>query len=60
MLILIDKNNKHRCNGELALHVLDMIESTIQAAKTSIPKAMRTTCERPKNFSENEITQLMK
>ena len=60
MIDSIDKNNKHRCNGELALHVLDMIESTIQAAKTSIPKAMRTKCERPRNFSENAIAKLMK
>ena len=36
-----------------------MIDLTIQAAKTSVPKVMRTTCEQPKYFPENEVSKLM-
>lgn len=59
MISCIDNNKKHRCNGQLALHVLDMIDLTIKAAKTSVPKVMRTTCEQPKYFPESEISELM-
>ena len=56
----IEKNNQHRGNGELALHVLDMIDSTIKAAQTSTLQSMRTICEQPRYFSEDEISKLMK
>ena len=35
MIYSIENNLEHRCNGELALHVLDLIESTIKSAETS-------------------------
>ena len=58
--VCIEKNNQHRCNGELALHVLDMIDSTIKAAQTSILQSMRTTCEQPRYFPEDKVARLMK
>ena len=60
MIDCIEKNSLHRCNGELVLHVLDMIDSTIEAAQTSTLQSMRTTCEQPRYFSEDEISRLMK
>ena len=60
MIYSIENNKKHRCNGELALHVLDIIDSTILAAKTSKQTKMRTSCEKPRYFSEEEISSLIK
>ncbi len=34
MIYSIENNRKHRCNDQLALHVLDIIESTILAAES--------------------------
>ena len=60
MINCIDSNKKHRCNGELALHVLDMIDSTIRSAKISKPIELSTNCEQPKYFPEEEISELIK
>ena len=60
MISCIDSNKKHRCNGELALHVLDMIDSTIRSAKISKPIELSTYCEQPKYFPEEEISELIK
>ena len=60
MIDCIEKNNQHRCNGEMALHVLDMIDSTIKAAQTLTSESMRTTCELPRYFPEDEVARLMK
>ena len=60
MISCIDSNKKNRCNGELALHVLDMIDSTIRSAKISKPIELSTNCEQPKYFPEEEISKLMK
>ena len=60
MIDAIENNRTNRCNGKLSLHVLDMIDSTINAAINDIEQNLRTSCERPSVFSENEIKQLMK
>ncbi len=60
MINAIENNRTNRCNGELSLHVLDMIDSTINAAINGIEKNLRTSCEKPVVFSENEIKKLMK
>ena len=60
MISCIYSNKKHRCNGELALHVLDMIDSTIRSAKISKPIELSTHCEQPKYFPEEEISELIK
>ena len=59
MLYAIEKGKKHRCNGELSLHVLDIIESTMKAAITGTPQKIKTTCDKPKKFTEQEIKKLM-
>ena len=60
MIDAIVSKRANRCNGKLSLHVLDMIDSTINAAINGVEQNLRTNCERPAVFSENEIKQLMK
>ena len=60
MINAIENNITNRCNGELSLHVLDIIDSTINAAINGAEQNLRTSCEKPVVFSENEIKKLMK
>ena len=60
MINAVENNRNNRCNGELSLHVLDIIDSTINAAINGVEHNLRTSCEKPVVFSENEIKQLMK
>ena len=60
MIDAIENKRTNRCNGKLSLHVLDMIDSTINAAINGAEQDLRTNCERSMVFSENEIKQLMK
>ena len=55
----IQKNKKHRCSGDLSLHVLDIIESTMKAANTGIPQKIQTKCDRPKKFTEEEVKKIL-
>ena len=59
MLYCIENNQNHRCNAELALHVLDIIESTMLAAISKTPRKIRTTCKKPKFFPEEEVSKLL-
>ena len=60
MIYSIENNRKHRCNGEIALHVLDIIESIIIASETKNEVLLRSTCYQPEPFSEDEIKLLLK
>jgi|TARA_B100000959_G_scaffold220745_1_gene233318 predicted dehydrogenase len=60
MIDAIENKRVNRCNGKLSLHVLDIIDSTINAAINGVEQDLRTSCERPSVFSENEIKKLMK
>ena len=60
MAYCIDKKKIHRCNGEVSLHVLDLIQSTMQSAKTNKPIRLSTTCKIPKLFTNKEINKLMR
>ena len=60
MISCINNNKQHRCNGILALHVLDLIESTIKSSISSDKIELQTTCEKPKPFTEKEISRLIK
>ena len=58
MLYCIENKKKHRCSGELSLHVLDIIDSIMQAAISKTHKEMRTTCKKPEFFPEEEIKKI--
>ena len=60
MIYSIENNIQHRCNGDLALHVLDIIESTIIASETKKEVSLRSTCEQPKPLLEEQIKLLIK
>ena len=60
MIYSIENNIQHRCNGNLALHVLDIIESTIIASETKKEVSLRSTCEQQKPLSEEQIKLLIK
>ena len=60
MIYAIENNKPHRCSGELAFHVLDIINTTIDAAKNNKEIEIQSTCRKPDLFLEKEISLLMK
>ena len=60
MIYSLENNKKHRCNDELALHVLDIIESTIIASDTKKEISLRSSCNQPEPFTEKEVKLLIK
>ena len=60
MAYCIENKKIHRCNGELSLHVLDIIQSTMKASITGKKQKIKTTCKRPKLFSFKEIKKILK
>ena len=55
--MLNKKNNM--CNGELSLHVLDIIQSIMQACKSGKVKFIKTKCKKPKIFKISDIKQIL-
>ena len=60
MAYCIENKKTHRCNGELALHVLDIIQSTMKASVIGKKQKIRTTCKKPRHFSLKEIKKILK
>ncbi len=60
MAYCIENRKLHRCNGELSLHVLDIIQSTMKASVSGKKQKIRTTCKIPKRFSQKEIKKILK
>ena len=60
MIDSIENNRKHRCNGNLALHVLDIIECAMISSIYKVEVDLRSTCERPIPFDDEEVQKLLK
>ena len=60
MAYAIENKKTNKCNGELSLHVLDIIQSTMKASITGIPQKIKTKCKIPKKFSNEEIKKILK
>ncbi len=60
MAYCIANRKLHRCNGELSLHVLDIIQSTMKASTTGKKQKIKTTCKIPKRFTLKEINKILK
>jgi predicted dehydrogenase len=60
MAYCIENGLKHRCSGELSLHVLDIIKSTMKAADTQTPQEIKTTCKKADFFTLEEIQKILK
>ena len=59
--MILEKNKKiNKCNGELSLHVLDIIQSTMKACKTNKPQVIKTTCKKPGLFQTKDIKKILK
>ena len=60
MAYSIEKKKIHKCNGELSLHILDIIQSTMKACKSGKEQLITTTCKKPNLFSSIEIKKLLR
>ena len=60
MAYCIQNNKKHRCNGDLSFHVLDIIQSIMIAAKKRKRINIKSSCSTPKKFSSTEIRKILK
>ena len=50
MAYSIENKKINKCNGELSLHVLDIIQSTMKACTSGIPQKIKTTCKKASIF----------
>ena len=60
MAYCIQNNKKHRWNGDLSFHVLDIIQSIMIAAKKRKRINIKSSCSIPKKFSSSEIRKILK
>ena len=47
MALAIEQNRRHRCNEAVALHVLEVMDKSLESAALGHKLALTTTCERP-------------
>ena len=60
MISSIQKKKLHKCNGNLSLHVLNIIEGIHKSARTRKKFHFKTKCEKPKFFTNKEINSIIK
>ena len=59
MAYCIENKKDNKCNGELSLHVLDIIQSIMQACKFGKTKFIKTKCKKPKLFKISDINKIL-
>ena len=60
MIYSIQNKKKHRCNGDLSLHVLNIIDAIHKSAKSGKRFNIKTTCEKPRFFTNKDINAIIK
>ena len=60
MIYSIQNKKIHRCNGNLSLHVLNIIEAIHLSARNNKKQRISVKCEKPKPFSNIEINSILK
>ena len=60
MAYCIENRKIHRCNGELSLHVLDIIQSMMRSSKSQKLEILLTKCEIPSRFTQEKIKKILK
>ncbi len=60
MAYSIEHKKLNRCNGELSLHVLDIIQTTMVAANSGETLDIKTSCNVPSFFNIEDISAIMK
>ena len=56
MAIAIDKNQPHRASGDLAFHVLEIMESILKSAKGDQRITMKSTVAQPQKVPFSSLT----
>ena len=59
MAYSIENKRKHLCNGEISLHVLEIITSIMKAAKFGTSVSINSNCVKPKKFLEIDAKKLL-
>tara|TARA_B100000941_G_scaffold255103_1_gene203609 strand:- start:858 stop:2015 length:1158 start_codon:yes stop_codon:yes gene_type:complete len=60
MLQSIKFKKKHRCNGDLSLHVLNIIDAIQKSASSGKRKKITISCKKPLFFNKREIKSILK
>jgi predicted dehydrogenase len=60
MAYSIENENIHMCNGELSLHVLDVIQSIMRSAKNEKTELLSTECNISKLYTQDKIKKILK
>ena len=60
MIFSIQNKKINKCNGNLSLHVLNIIEAIHVSAKKNKSQKITVKCEKPKFFTNKEINSIMK
>jgi len=60
MAYAIENKIEHMCNGELSLHVLDIIQSIMRSAKLKKTETLSTKCKIPSKFTQDRIKKILK
>ncbi|WP_435162474.1 Gfo/Idh/MocA family protein [Candidatus Pelagibacter bacterium nBUS_25] len=60
MAYSIENKKINKCNGELSLHVLDIIQSTMKACTSGVSQLIKTSCQKPRPFLFKEIKKILK
>ena len=60
MAYCIENKKVHKCNGDLSLHVLDIIDTMMKASVKEITQKIKTKCKKPKSFTDQEIKKILK
>jgi hypothetical protein len=55
----IEEGRKHRCDIDLAVHVVDVMTGILRAGESRAWVDMTTTCERPAALSPDEARALL-
>ena len=60
MINSIQNKRIHRCNGDLSLHVLNIIDAIHLSAKNNKKQKISIKCKKPESFSNKEINSILK
>ena len=60
MLQSIKFKKRHRCNGDLSLHVLNIIDAIQKSASSGKRKKITISCKKPLFFNKREIKSILK
>ena len=60
MIYSINNRKKHRCNGDLSLHVLNIIDAIHKSARSGRRENVTVDCKKPSYFNKREIQSILK